>query len=99
MKFHVVERSDGYLYGKMFEEPYRYSEYTHGGGDFYDTFVPREALTDNSNTEYHVAIFESKEAAQNIVDNYIENYIFFNIHDYTYKVVSLLDLEKDYKND
>jgi hypothetical protein len=100
MKFCVIKRNDGKLYGKEYEEPYRYSTYTAGGGDWWNTFVPQDALTIGSKTgsfdtvEYMVAIYESREEADKDLKKLTEHNIFrARVSDeYEYEVVNLGEL-------
>jgi hypothetical protein len=97
MKFYVVERSDGKLHGAEYEEPYRYSEYTAGGGCWNTTFVPREAFAQDSDSIYKVDVFENQEVAlekANDWNGYSKDHFNGN---HTYKAISIATLESRFK--
>lgn len=93
MKFCVVMDESGNVLGRGYEQPYRYSTWTQGGGDFWQTFVPKESIFQRPDSfedvEYIPAIFETREAAE----MYIKGMVRFD----KLSIVNLNDLELEEK--
>lgn len=80
MKFCVVKRLDDNTYlGQEFEEPYRYSEYTGGGGDWSTKFGKISEIIDTpenytSDEAFRLTIFENEESAKIAAKKYEKGY-------------------------
>lgn len=69
--FHVLLQ-DGKIRAEEYEEPYRYSTYTGGGGYWNGVWVrAKDCLGDNPN--YRMIIFETKAAAETIAKSFNES--------------------------
>lgn len=84
-----MNMENGHVLGREYEEYYRLSTYTDGGGYFHSTFGHVSNLTgvmDLSGGDFFiVAIFENSNKAQLYIDEYLNHYE-------DLKVINLKDL-------
>lgn len=90
MKIALIRRKeDGFILGKRYEEPYRYSTYTSGGDMWWDAYEDIQEIDHWGDENFRPALFlKEEDAVKYINDTYGDQY--------TYKK-GYIDNTKDYE--
>lgn len=88
MKFHVIVTLDEKrILANVYEQPWYYSEYTHGGGTFNTELVEIDDVLGEGKEEFSMVIYPTKEAAEIALNER-------SYYDVKLKVIPITDLEK-----
>jgi len=65
----IKRKKDGHFLGKEYEEGYSYSSYTYEDASWTSMYEPLSKYTTDENDEWKLTLFETKEAAQDHINN------------------------------